>query len=134
MLCYDIYLSRIVLHIPNWKQFSASLIFALYFKVNLLKLLFTVQNWCMKNTGLKKKIMGLNELVENIEKLFKYIIVFNSRKFNKIVFSFLLIFQLYQSTDLQEERGRILRSLGATTDPALIQKTLDFSIGVRNLF
>ena len=38
--------------------------------------------------------------------------------------------QLYRATDLQEERVRIICSLGATRDKALIQRTLDFAIGV----
>jgi len=37
--------------------------------------------------------------------------------------------KLYRSADLQEEKVRLLRALGAVTDPALINRTLDFSIG-----
>lgn len=36
--------------------------------------------------------------------------------------------KLLQSSDLQEEKVRILRSLGITSDPALIQRTLEFSL------
>jgi len=38
------------------------------------------------------------------------------------------LLKLYHKTDLQEERVRILRSLGATADSTLLQRTLDFSI------
>lgn len=41
-----------------------------------------------------------------------------------------LLLQLLQSSDLQEEKVRILRSLGITSDPALIQRTLEFSLSV----
>jgi puromycin-sensitive aminopeptidase len=37
--------------------------------------------------------------------------------------------KLFRATDLQEEKVRILRSLGAVSDPTLVQRTLDFSIG-----
>jgi puromycin-sensitive aminopeptidase len=38
------------------------------------------------------------------------------------------LLKLYRSSDLQEERVRILRSLGSAADKTLLQKTLDFSI------
>jgi len=37
--------------------------------------------------------------------------------------------KLFRATDLQEEKVRILRALGSTSDPALIQRTLDMSLG-----
>src|SRR2546425_607131 len=38
--------------------------------------------------------------------------------------------QLYRASDLQEEKVRILTSLGSVSDSGLIQRTLDFSLGV----
>ena len=38
--------------------------------------------------------------------------------------------QLYRAADLQEERVRILRSLGSVTSPSLISKTLAFALSV----
>jgi puromycin-sensitive aminopeptidase len=37
--------------------------------------------------------------------------------------------KLYRAADLQEEKVRILRALGAVSNGALIQRTLDFSLG-----
>jgi len=39
------------------------------------------------------------------------------------------LLKLYKTTDLMEEKIRILRALGAASDTSLIQRTLDFSIG-----
>lgn len=38
--------------------------------------------------------------------------------------------QLYREADLQEEKLRILRSLGSASDVALLKRTLDFSLSV----
>ena len=38
--------------------------------------------------------------------------------------------QLHRETDLHEEKNRIARALGATRDPALIQKLIDFAMSV----
>jgi len=39
------------------------------------------------------------------------------------------LLKLYRSSDLQEEKVRILTSLGSVSDSGLIQRTLDFSLG-----
>lgn len=38
--------------------------------------------------------------------------------------------QLYREADLHEEKDRISRSLGATRDPNLIQRVLQFAMSV----
>lgn len=38
--------------------------------------------------------------------------------------------QLYRATDLQEEKVRILRALGASDDSEFIERTLKFSLSV----
>ena len=39
-------------------------------------------------------------------------------------------FQLYRESDLQEEKNRIARSLGASQDPARLQRLIDFAMSV----
>ena len=39
-------------------------------------------------------------------------------------------FQLYRESDLQEEKNRIARSLGASKDPVRIRKVIDFAMSV----
>ena len=43
-------------------------------------------------------------------------------------------FQLYRESDLQEEKNRIARSVGASKDPARIQKVIDFAMSVSDRF
>ena len=43
-------------------------------------------------------------------------------------------FQLYRENELQEEKNRIARSLGASRDPARIQKLIDFAMSVSAFF
>ena len=44
--------------------------------------------------------------------------------------TFELFFQLYCESDMQEEQDRIARSMGATPDPARIQRLIDFAMSV----
>ena len=44
--------------------------------------------------------------------------------------TFETMFSLYRESDLQEEKNRISRALGATADPLRIQKVLDFAMSV----
>lgn len=41
-----------------------------------------------------------------------------------------VLLQLYREADLHEEKDRISRSLGATRDPNLIQRVLQFAMSV----
>ena len=48
--------------------------------------------------------------------------------------TFDLFFQLYRESDLQEEKNRIARSVGASKDQARIQEVIDFAMSVNDRF
>lgn len=41
-----------------------------------------------------------------------------------------ILLKMYRSADLHEEKDRISRSLGASKDPELLKKVLDFAMSV----
>lgn len=51
-----------------------------------------------------------------------------------LIFIHCFLLQLHKQADMQEEKNRIERVLGAISAPDLIQKVLNFALSVRKLF